>query len=116
MRVIVPAFAALVALAAPVTLDAQQSAPSSPGEQTFRELVRVMNAADRVALRRFVDERFVSTGQGAIPAEQRVERLGNLRAALGELAVRSVDAANPREVAGLVQSTRTEQWRRMIVY
>ena len=106
----------LAAFALPMTVRAQQPAASAEGEQLLRELVRVMNAGDRAALRRFVDARFVSTGPGAVPAEQRVERIGGLRTQFGELAVRSVDASKPSEVTGLVQSTRTESWRRMTVF
>ena len=118
MRSVAPILLLLLAtLARPLTVVAQQpSATSSAGEQTLRELVRVMNAADRSALRRFVDDRFQNDGPNGVPAEQRVERLGNLRAAFGELAVRSVDATKAGEVTGLVQSTRTELWRRMTVF
>jgi CubicO group peptidase (beta-lactamase class C family) len=113
-----PAYVALlVSLALPMTARSQQSAtPTSEGEQILRELVRVMNDGDRSALRRFVDERFVVEGEGAVPPEQRVERLANLRAAFGRHALRSVDASKPREVVGLVQSERTESWRRMTVF
>ena len=105
---------ALAAHASPVTASAQPSTASGPvGERTFRELVRLMNAGDRTALRRFVDDRFVGDGPGALPPEQRVERLSDLHAAFGELDVRSVDTSKPREIAGLVQSTRTETWRSM---
>ena len=107
----------LLALARPLTVVAQQpSATSSSGEQTLRELVRVMNAGDSAALRRFVDERFQSDGPNGVPPEQRVERLSNLRAAFGELTIRTVDASKPREVTSLVQSNRTEVWRRMTVF
>ena len=106
----------LAALAFPVTAARAQQPSASSGERTFRDLVRVMNAGDRAALRRFVDERFVSSGQGAVPAEQRVERIGSLRAQLGELTVRSVDASTPTEVTGLVQAARTESWRRMTLF
>jgi hypothetical protein len=95
-------------------LIAQQ--PSTSGEQMFRDLIRVMNAGDGVALRRFVDERFVNEGQGGVPPEQRVERLGGLRAQFGELTVRSVDASKPSEVTGLVEAPRTETWRRMTLF
>jgi CubicO group peptidase (beta-lactamase class C family) len=111
---------ALVALALasavlPVTTASAQQ-PSTSGEQMFRDLIRVMNAGDGVALRRFVDERFVNEGQGGVPPEQRVERLGGLRAQFGELTVRSVDASKPSEVTGLVEAPRTETWRRMTLF
>jgi CubicO group peptidase (beta-lactamase class C family) len=102
----------LAALARPETARAQQST----GEQTFREVVRVMNAGDRAALRRLVDERFVSEGPGGVPADQRVERLSRLHANFGELAIRSVDASKPREIAGVVQATRTETWSNMTLF
>ena len=75
-----------------------------------------MNAGDRAALRQLVDERFVNEGTGAVPPEQRVERLSNLRAAFGRQALRSVDASKPSEVVGLAQSERTESWRRITVF
>ena len=111
------ALLACLALALPMTARSQQSATAtSEGEQILRELVQVMNAGDRPALRRLVDERFVVEGAGAVPPEQRVERLSNLRAAFGRHTLRSVDASKPREVLGLVQSERTESWRRMTVF
>src|SRR5829696_5932038 len=96
----------------------QPAAPASAGEgeRALRDLVQVMNASDQASLRRFTDERFVNEGPGAVPPEQRVERLTNLRAAFGRAALRSVDASKPREVDGLVQSERTESWRRMTVF
>ena len=107
----------LAALSRPLTVNAQQpAATSSSGEQTFRDLVRVLNGADRTALRRFIDERFQNDGPNGVPPEQRVERLGNLRAAFGEVTIRSVDASKPGEVTGLVRSDRTELWRRMTVF
>ena len=111
---LVPLF--LAAIAFPVTTARAQQPSASSGEQTFRELVRVMNARDRAALRRFVDERFVNEGSGAVPPEQRVERISGLRAQFGELTVRSVDASKPSEVVGLVLATRTESWRRVTLF
>ena len=106
----------LAALVLPATACAQQPTPVSHGEQLLRDLVRVMNAGDRAALRRLVDQRFVNEGPGAVPPEQRVERLSNLSAAFGRNTLRSVDASKPREIVGLVQSERTESWRRMTVF
>ena len=113
MRSVVPTLLfVLAALARPVSVHAQQPAAAGPiGEQTLRELVRLMNADDRAALRRLVDERFSTQGPGGpVSAEQRVERLSRLHANFGELAVRTVDASKPREISGLVQATRTEAW------
>ena len=117
MRSFAPTLLFLLALARPLTMNAQQpAAASSPGEQTFRELVRVMNSADRATLRRFIDERFQNDGPDAVPADQRAGRLATLRAMFGELTIQSVDAGKPREVTGLVHSNRTELWRRMTVF
>ncbi len=111
------AFVLLVALALPMTARSQQpAATTSEGERVLRELVRVMNAGDRAEMRRFVDQRFVNEGEGGVPPEQRLQRLGNLREAFGELALRSVDASNPREVVAVLQSVRTESWRRMTLF
>ena len=108
---------ALVSLTLPMTARSQQpAAPAPSGEQVLRDLVRVMNTGDRAALRRLIDERFVNQGPDGVPPEQRIERLSNLRAAYGALTIRSVDASTPREVAGLVQSGRTEAWRRVTVF
>jgi CubicO group peptidase (beta-lactamase class C family) len=106
-----------LALALPMTARSQQSATgASEGERILRELVQVMNDGDRPALRRFVDERFVVEGAGAVPPEQRVQRLSDVRARFGRHTLRSVDASKPREVVGLVQAERTESWRRMTVF
>jgi CubicO group peptidase (beta-lactamase class C family) len=111
------ALLACLALALPMTARSQQpSAPPSEGEQILRALVRVMNEGDRAALRRFVDERFVIEGEGGVPPEQRVERLNRLRTLFGRHTLRSVDASKPREVVGIMQSERTESWRRMTVF
>ena len=92
MRSVAPTLLLVLAvLARPVTATAQQPATASPiGEQTFRELVRLMNADDRTALRRFVDERFASEGPGAVPTEQRIERLSGLHSRFGELTIEPV--------------------------
>jgi CubicO group peptidase (beta-lactamase class C family) len=113
-----PIVALLVAaLALPMTAQSQQPAAASPaGEQLLRDLVRVLNAGDRTTLRRFVDEHFVNQGEGAVPPEQRVERMSGLRSNFGEVTLESVDASKAGEVSGLVQSARTETWRRMTVF
>ncbi|HKP16506.1 MAG TPA: serine hydrolase domain-containing protein, partial [Gemmatimonadaceae bacterium] len=82
----------------------------------LRELVRVMNAGDRAALRRFVDERFVNGGEGGVPPDQRVERLRALHSTFGEIVIKSVDASKPREIAGVVEGMRTETWQGMTVF
>ena len=117
-RIIVPIVHLVVALLLPMSLTAQQPANASnpAGEQLLRDLVRVMNANDRASLRRFVDEHFVNQGEGAVPPEQRVERLNRLRSNFGELALRGVEATKPGEVTALAQSGRTEAWSRMTVY
>jgi CubicO group peptidase (beta-lactamase class C family) len=106
----------LAALSSPMTLPAQQSATAANGEATLRELVRVINTGDRAALRRFVEERFVVAGPNAIPAEMRVDRLGSVHDIEGELTVRSVEPARGNEVSALVQSARTEGWRRVTLF
>jgi CubicO group peptidase (beta-lactamase class C family) len=110
MRSAVPTLLVLAALARPVTVHAQQSTGSSSGERTLRELVRAMNASDRPALRRLVDEQFAKDGPNAVPTEQRVERLTGIHARFGDFAIKSVDASKPREVEALAQAMRTESW------
>jgi CubicO group peptidase (beta-lactamase class C family) len=78
--------------------------------------VRVMNAGERPALRRLVDTRFVVDGEGGVPPEQRVDRLLRLRTLFGRHTLHSVDASKPREVVGIMQSERTESWRRMTLF
>lgn len=96
---------------------AQQPAPRAPSpEQTLRDLVRVMNAGNEDSLRAFVRDRFVTAGPGMPSAAERVERLGRIRAFLGEVAVRAVDSAGPARASALVQATRTESWRRITVF
>jgi CubicO group peptidase (beta-lactamase class C family) len=114
MRFAAALLAFLASLAVPVTASAQQPAG---GEELLRELVRVMNANDPAALRRLVDERFVNEGPGGVPAETRVQRLSNLRANFGQVALRSaVDASKPAEISAVVQSQRTEVWQRMTLF
>jgi CubicO group peptidase (beta-lactamase class C family) len=111
------ALLACLALALPMTARSQKTAATtSEGEQILRELVRVMNTRDHAQIRRFVDERFVNGGSGGVPPEERVERLSRIVANLGRQALRSVDAAKPREVVALTQSERTESWSRMTVF
>ena len=116
-RVIASILSVLVAFSVPVSLSAQQptGAAATIGESTLRELVRILNARDRDALRKFVDERF-DAGPGAPPADARVERLGGLHDALGDLAIRSMQPAKPGEVSAVVQAARTEAWRRMTLF
>jgi CubicO group peptidase (beta-lactamase class C family) len=116
-RVVASLLSVLVAFSVPVRLPAQQSTPAATpfGELTLRELVRLLNAADRDALRKFVDERFVS-GPGAPPADLRVERLGNLHSTFGDIAIRTMQPATAGEVSALVQAARTEAWRRMTLF
>jgi CubicO group peptidase (beta-lactamase class C family) len=117
MRSAVPTLLVLAALARPVTVHAQQSTGSSSGERTLRELVRAMNASDRPALRRLVDEQFAKDGPNAVPTEQRVERLTGIHARFGDFAIKSVDASKPREIEALAQAMRTETWVSMaLVY
>jgi CubicO group peptidase (beta-lactamase class C family) len=117
MRSAVPTLLVLAVLARPVTVHAQQPAGGSSGEQILRELVRAMNASDRPALRRLVDEQFAKDGPNAVPTEQRVERLTGIHARFGDFAIKSVDASKPREIEALAQAMRTETWVSMaLVY
>ena len=114
MRPVVSTVGLVMALAVQSVL-AQQPASSTSGEQTIRELVRVMNAGDRAALRAFVDQRFVNDGPSSVPAEERVNRLARLRGNFGEWSIHSVDATRANEPSALVQSGRLESWARLAV-
>jgi CubicO group peptidase (beta-lactamase class C family) len=114
MRPVVSTIGLVMALAVQ-SAPAQQQASASSGEQTVRELVRVMNAGDRAALRTFVDQRFVNDGPGGVPADERVNRLSRLRGNFGEWSIQSVDATRPNEPSALVQSRRLESWARLTV-
>jgi len=116
MRPILASVLVLLLAALPSPGVAQQQAAGSAAEQSLRELVRVMNSGDQAAMRAFVSERFVVSGPNAIPPEERVGRLGRLHSLFGDLAVHSVDASRANEVSAVVQSTRTELWRRMTVF
>jgi CubicO group peptidase (beta-lactamase class C family) len=105
-----------VALQTPVaSVSAQTPASRAPSESALRELVRVMNTGNRDTLVRFVRERFVVAGPGAIPVEERVGRLGRLHSMFGDLTLRTVDSVAPARASGVVQSARTEAWRRVAV-
>jgi len=108
--------AAVPVLPAAAQQPAAQAASSTAAEQTVRELVRVMNTGDPATVRAFVNERFVSSGPNAIPAEERVARLGRLRSVFGDLGIRSIDASRGSEASAVVQSGRTEAWMRMTVF
>jgi CubicO group peptidase (beta-lactamase class C family) len=113
------AFALLLAVAihtAPAEADAQEKSPNSGAERALRDLVRALNTGHPDTLRRFVGERFVIAGADVPPVEARVARLGRLHSIFGDLAVREVDVANAGEASALVQSARTEGWRRLSVF
>ncbi|MDQ3950876.1 MAG: beta-lactamase family protein, partial [Gemmatimonadota bacterium] len=117
MRSVVATLLLLAAVQAPpATAQQPASATSTTAEQTLRELVRVINAGDRAALRRFVEQRFVTDGPNAVPAEERVARLSRLRGTFGDFSIRTVDAARGAEATALVQSGRTESWARLTVF
>ena len=96
------------------TRAAAQAAPSRAGSETaLRELIRVMNMGRRDSLERFVRDRFVSSGPGAVPAADRIERLSRLHSIFGDLTLRAVDSVTPGRASGVAQSGRTEAWRRV---
>ena len=105
---------AILAVVVPESSSAQRAPSRADAERTVRELVRVMNLGNQDTLRRFVESRFVVTGPGAIPVGDRVERLSFVAADLGKMRIHKVDTAN--DVAALVQSERTEQWRHVALW
>ena len=116
MRRLLSAIAVILLLAGLAPHTSAQQPAAGAGERTLRELVRLMNQGDRAALTAFVADRFVTAGPNAIPTEERVARLARLHGIFGDLTIRSVDAARGAEIAALVQSTRTEVWRRLTVF
>ena len=91
-------------------------AQAKTAEQTLRDFVRVMNAGEQKSLREFVDARFVTSGANAIPPEQRVARIARLHDIFGDVTVRTVEPPRAAEVSALIQSDRTEAWRRITVF
>lgn len=101
-------------IAMPGRIAAQQG--GSAGEQTIRELARTMNAGDSVALRTFVDRRFMVSGPNAIPPEERTARLAQLHARFGNFTIKSVDTSQATQPFAVVQSARTEAWWRLTIW
>jgi CubicO group peptidase (beta-lactamase class C family) len=101
--------------AAATSMSAQTPESRAPSESALRELVRIMNTGNRDTLARFVGERFVVAGPGAIPVEERVGRLSRLHSMFGDLTLRTVDSVAPARASGVAQASRTEAWRRVAV-
>ena len=97
------------------TVAAQPSPPRSASESALRDLIRIMNVGNRDSLQRFVGERFVTSGPGSVPTADRLERLQRLHSILGDVTLRTVDSISPSRASGIVQSNRTESWRRFAV-
>ena len=97
------------------TAAAQASTPRSASESALRDLIRVMNVGNRDSLQRFITERFVTSGPGSVPTADRLERLQRLHSILGDVTLRTVDSVSPSRASGVVQSNRTESWRRFAV-
>ena len=112
MRLKLPFLLFLLVFMAASRSIAQQPSP----EQTLRDLVRTMNAGEAAALRTFVGERFVTSGANGVPIEERVARLTRLHDLFGDLTIRSVEPARGSEISALVQTARTEAWRRITVF
>ena len=79
----------------------QQTAGSTRQRMTL-ELLSAMNARDTVALRRFVDEHFVTSGPGATTPAVRVARLGAVRTNLGARFHRTINAHH-RSIAAAIE-------------
>ena len=101
--------------AVPAKALAQATTPRATSESALRELVRVMNLGNRDSLQRFVQERFVISGPGAIPVEERVARLARLHSMFGDFTLRTVDSVSAAGASGVAQTARTEAWRRLAV-
>ena len=101
--------------AAPSLASAQAATSRAASESALRDLVRIMNTGNRDTMTRFVRERMVISGPGAVPTEDRVARLTRLNSLFGALTLRTVDSVGPARASGVVQSGRTEGWRRIAV-
>jgi CubicO group peptidase (beta-lactamase class C family) len=98
-------------LQAMLSAPAAAQAPASPSEQLLRDLVAVMNAGDSTALATFV-VKWSATGPNAPSAAQRVASLRAWHHANGTFSIRTVEPG-VAEVSALVQSARTEAWRKL---
>ena len=112
MRRTVKLLMGLMLLSALTTAGDAQPARGSTREQTARELLRVINTRDTAAIRRFVEQNFVTSGPDARPAPVRAARLAELTSELGQLDVRRVDTSTANEVTAVTRSQRTEEWTR----
>src|SRR4051812_32111160 len=112
-RLISPLLALLLVAARVMSLPAQKPAAKTPAEQTLRELVQLLNAGERTAIRAFVTERFVAGGPNGISVDDRTDRLAGLHGQLGTITVRTFNQPRPNEGSSLVQVERTESWRRL---
>jgi hypothetical protein len=92
------------------TRGAGQQTTESTRQRMALELLSAMNARDTVALRRFVEAHFVTSGPGVPAPAVRVTRLSTIRTNLGELEFRKVDSSSANEFVALVRSPRTEEW------
>src|SRR4051812_24396218 len=79
------------------TRGAGQQPTASAQQQMARDLLTAMNARDTVALRRFVDAHFVTSGPGVPAPAVRVERLLTIRSNLGQLEFQRADTGGPNE-------------------
>ena len=100
----------LTLLSAWTATGAAQQSRSPTREETARELLRVINTRDTAAIRRFVEQHFVTSGPDARPAPARAARIAELTSELGQLDVRRVDTSTVNEVTAVARGQRTEEW------
>ena len=95
-------------------LAAQATAAASVSERLLRDLVAVVNTGDSAAIASFV-AKWSATGPNTPPAAQRVASLRAWHNANGTFSIRTVEPG-AAEVSALVQSARTEAWRKLTLY
>jgi CubicO group peptidase (beta-lactamase class C family) len=90
-----------------------QSPSDTSAERLLRGLVQAMNSADSATVARFVNQNFVLQGPGIPPVDARVERLLFMAQNWGKVSIRRVEPRAGAELAAIVQTERTEAFRRL---
>jgi D-alanyl-D-alanine carboxypeptidase len=104
----------LVVLAATVALahglpGAQTAMPDTPAARQFSAWLEPFNAADRAAMQRFIQERYVSPGNRTVDQELA------FRKQTGGFELMKVEDSTPTRVSGLVKERDSDQFGRFTV-
>jgi len=112
MRRIITACLWLSAAASPL---AAQNTPSDSADKLLRGLVSAISSNDSATVARFVVANFVLDDPNAPPVAARVDRLLSLGANLGKLSIRRMEPRTATQATAVVQSERTEGFRRLSI-